>query len=171
MKIREASDQRLVLADSQLDKKIAIGAASAILLYVAYEFSRTGDWLVAAIPVLIAVAMLAYLRFSLVSSEFTFDKTKDKVTLVVRSRHGLQEWDWKLSDIKTTAVSTVQDSSHDTVRSPLKQPVFVLHDGTTVPMRPYHSAGGQSWKAIEAIQKFLGDDKRDDFPVGYIFDD
>ncbi len=174
MKVSEATNDRLVLVDKQLDKKLAIAAASAMLLYLAYEFSVTGDWIVAAIPVSIVVAMSIYLWFSLVNSVFTFDKPKDKVTLVVRSRHGTREWQWKLSDIESTTVSTIRDVASDpsdTVRNPTKQPVFVMKDGTIVPMRPYHSAGSQSWKAIEAIRKFLGDDTRDDFPVGWIFDD
>ncbi|MCR9135401.1 MAG: hypothetical protein NXI27_05365 [Alphaproteobacteria bacterium] len=171
MKVSEVTDDKLVLVDKQLDKKLAIAALSVILLFVAYEFSVTGDWLIAAIPVMIVIASWIYVWFTLVNSQFTFDKTNDKVTLVVRSRHGTQEWDWKLSDIKTTTVSTVSDASTDTVKSPTKLPVFVMNDGTRVPMRPYHSAGSQSWKAIEAIRKFIGDDNRDDFPVGWIFDD
>jgi len=171
MKVSEVTEDRLVLVDGQLDKKLAIAAISAILLFLAYEFSVTGDWLVAAIPVLIAVILWLYVWFTLAHSEFTFDKTTDRVRLVVRSRGGTREWDWKLSDIKTTTVSTVSDSATDTVKSTTKLPVFVMKDGTRVPMRPYHSAGSQSWKAIEAIRKFLGDDNRDDFPVGWLFDD
>lgn len=171
MKVSEVTDDKLVLVDKQLDKKLAIAAMSAILLFLAYEFSVTGDWLVASIPVMIVIALWLYVWFTVVNSEFTFDKSKDKVRLVVRSRHGTQEWDWKLSEIKTTTVSTVRDSADDTIKSTTKLPVFVMKDGTRVPMRPYHSAGSQSWKAIEAIRKFLGDDNRDDFPVGWIFDD
>ena len=92
MKVAEVTDDKLVLVDKQLDKKIAIAAMSAILLFLAYEFSVTGDWHVAAIPVMIVIALWIYVWFTLVNSEFTFDKTNDKVTLVVRSRRGTQEW-------------------------------------------------------------------------------
>jgi hypothetical protein len=171
MKVSEVTDDKLVLVDSQLDKKLAIAAMSAILLYLAYEFSVTGDWIIAAIPVIIAAGLCTYLWFTLTTSVFTFSKSDNKVTLVVRGRRGTQHWDWKLSDIKTTTVSEVKEASSDAIKSTTKLPVFVMNDGTTVPMRPYHSAGGQSWKAIEAIRKFIGDDNRDDFPVGYLFDD
>lgn len=171
MKVSEVTDERLVLVDKQLDKKLAIAIASVMLLYLAYEFSVTGDWLVAAIPLAIIFALWAYVWFKFADSKFTFDKTADKVTLSVRTRHGTEEWNWKLSDIKTTTVSTVRDNPTNRVKNPTKLPVFVMNDGTRVPMRPYHSAGSQSWKAIEAIRKFIGDDNRDDFPVGWIFDD
>lgn len=173
MKISEAADDRLVLVDRQLDKTIAIALASVVLLYFAYEFSVTGDWAIAAVPTLLAAAGWLYLRHTRMHAVFTFDRPADKVTLVVRSRRGREVWDWTLSDIKTAAVSTVRGSAHDlsdTAGSTLDQPVFVLRDGSRVPMRPYHSAGSQSWEAVEAIRKFLGDDNRDDFPVGWIFD-
>ena len=88
-------------------------------------------------------------------------------------RKGTHSWDWKLSDIAGAEVSEIYDPEDaDAVhRSSIKRPVFVLTDGTKVPMRPYHAAGGQSWRTIEAIRTFMGDPNRDDFPVGYLFDD
>ena len=125
---------------------------------------------IALVPTAIVAGMWVYLWRSLMRSVFTFDRPTDKVTLEVVDRMGRKSWDWKLSDIASTEVSEVR-SATDTdapAQSTNKQPVFVLKDGTKVPMRPYHSAGGQSWEAIEAIRKFMGDPRRDDFPVGWI---
>ena len=173
MKVAERDENRLVLKDSQLDKKLGIGIASAILLFMAYQFASGGtrdDFLIALVPLALVAGMAFYLWKTLLTSVFTFDKTTDSVTLVVTSRKGRETWDWKLSDIASTEVSEVRSTpdSQSAVQNTNKQPVFVLKDGTKVPMRPYHSAGSQSWEAIEAIRKFMGDPRRDDFPVGWI---
>lgn len=169
MKVTEATDDRLVLVDNQLDKKVGVGLASAVLLFTAYQFASGGGWGFAGVLVAGVAAMVFYLWWTRMTSVFTFDRPSDSVTLVTQTRKGRQEWDWRLSDIASARVSEVRSAeSGDT--SSIKRPVFVLKDGTKVPMRPYHSAGGQSWQAIEAIRKFIGDPKRDDFPVGYIFD-
>ena len=176
MKVTEHTEDRLVLTDSQLDKKLGIGIASAVLLFMAYEFASGGtrdDFLIALVPLTLVAGMGFYLWKTLLTSVFTFDRPADSVTLTVKSRRGNESWDWKLSDIASTEVSEVRTNADrmDKIEHTNKQPVFVLKDGTKVPMRPYHSAGAQSWEAIEAIRKFMGDPRRDDFPVGWIFVD
>ena len=176
MKVSEHTEDRLVLTDSQLDKKLGIGAMSALLLFMAYEFASGGtrdDFLIALVPLALVAGMGVYLWKTLLTSVFTFDRPSDSVTLVVKSRKGAETWNWKLSDIAATEVSEapVRHAPGETLRNPNKQPVFVLKDGTKVPMRPYHSAGAQSWQTIEAIRKFMGDPRRDDFPTGWIFDE
>ena len=176
MKVTERTDDRLVLTDSQLDKKLGIGVASAFLLFLSYQFAVGGtrdDFLIALVPVALVLGMWVYLWRTLLTSVFTFDRPTNSVTLVVTSRRGRETWVWKLSEITGTEVSEVPTTHdpHDLVQQTNKQPVFVLKDGTKVPMRPYHSAGGQSWQAIEAIRKFMGDPRRDDFPTGWIHDD
>lgn len=141
MKVAERNENRLVLKDSQLDKKLGIGIASAVLLFMAYQFASGGtrdDFLIALVPLALVAGMAFYLWKTMLTSVFTFDRTTDTVTLVVTNRKGRETWDWKLSDIASTEVSEVRSTSdpQSAVRNTNKQPVFVLKDGTKVPMRP-----------------------------------
>ena len=77
MKVTEHSEDRLVLTDSQLDKKLAIGIASAILLFMAYQFASGGtrdDLLIALVPLSLVAGMGVYLWKTLLTSVFTFDR-------------------------------------------------------------------------------------------------
>ncbi len=169
MKVTERSDDRLVLVDKQLDKILGIGAMSALLLFMAYQFASGGtrdDFLVALVPVAIVVGLLIYMKRTLLSSKLTLDRTSDAITLQVQDRKGHQFWEWKLSDLDTAELSELRRSGQ-TKGNGQKQPVMIMKDGTRVPMRPYHSAGGQSFNAVAAIQLFLGQDIKG-APVGWL---
>ncbi len=86
MRVVEKSEDRLVLKDNQLDKKLGISALAVFLLLIAFLFAEGGDWIEASIPIALA-------------------------------------------------------------------------------------AGAQSWTAVMAIRRFIGQDKTDDLPVGWIPDD
>ena len=169
MKVTERTDERLVLIDKQLDKLLGIGAMSALLLFMAYEFASGGtsaDFLVALLPVTAVVGLLIYLKRTLLSSVLTFDKPSNSITLVVKDKKGEQNWKWTLSDLETAEISEIRnhdESHHDGT----KRPVLVMKDGTRVPMRPYHSTGTQSFDAVAAVQKFLGQEVTG-APVGWI---
>lgn len=155
MRISEKTETRLTFVDDQRDKKIAIGLAAAGLLFLGVQFAAGGDWIVALVLILAIGGMGAYLRWSRMQSVLTFDKSANRVDLVVTDRHGRQTWDWALSDVKTAELSEIVRPG-DMRDNGLKQPVLILTDGTRVPLRPYHSAGGASFGAVAAIQHFLG---------------
>ena len=85
MKVQEASETRLVFVDTQLDKKLGIGVASAVLLFMAYQFAETGEWLIAAIPAALVIGGLVYLWLSYESSVFTFDKPEQIVSILIEN--------------------------------------------------------------------------------------
>ncbi|MDH3668700.1 MAG: hypothetical protein OEN23_17380 [Paracoccaceae bacterium] len=170
MRVDEESEDRLVLRDTQLDKKLGISVLAVFLLFVAFLFAEGGDWIEASIPVALAAIAIVYLKLTLLSAVVTFDRATDRVTLSVTGRKGSEEWNWKLSDLKGAEVSVIRGSG-DSRGSGRKQPVIVLQDSTRVPIRPYHSAGAQSWNAVIAIRRFIGQEKMDDLPVGWISDD
>lgn len=170
MRVIENGEDRLILRDTQLDKKIGISVLVVFLLAIAFVLGEGGDWIEASIPVALAVGAVVYLKLTLLSAVVTFDRAADRVTLSVTGRKGSEEWDWKLSDLEGAEVSEIRGSG-DSRGSGAKRPVIVLKDGTRVPIRPYHSAGAQSWDAIIAIRRFVGQDKMDDIPVGWISDD
>jgi len=169
VKVAEASDDRLVLADTQLDKRLGIGLLVAVFLGVAVQFAWGRDWIEAAAFVALAAGALVWLKRTLIRGVWTFDRPGGRVSLVVEGRKGCESWDWALADIAGAEVSEVgrqgQTRGHGQ-----KRPVILLTDGTRVPMRPYHSAGSQSWEAVIAVRKFLGHDSPD-LPVGWIPDD
>ena len=170
MRVEEETEDRLVLKDTQLDKKLGISVLAVILLAVAVIFAVGGDWVEASIPVALAAGAMVYLKLTLLSAVVTFDRATDQVILSVNGRKGSEDWNWKLSDLEGAEVSEIRKAgeSHGSGR---KRPVIVLKDGTRVPIRPYHSAGAQSWDAIIAIRRFVGQEKTDDLPVGWISDD
>lgn len=94
MKVKVISDTQLVVVDTRLDKKPGIGAMSVLLLFMACQVAEADDWVIAAIPLALVIALPVYLWLSHVRSELTFDKPGDKGTLVVRSRRGRETWDW-----------------------------------------------------------------------------
>ncbi len=169
MKVVEKTDDRLTIVDTQLDKKLGIAVASAFLLYLAYEFAISDGLIISVFFVLLVIVLLIYLKRTLMSSTLSFDHPKDEVVLVVKDRTSEQRWDWKLSDIETAELSEKRRA--DEMRGDgKKRPVLVLKDGTRVPIRPYHSAGGQSFDAVAAIQRFLGQEVTG-APVGWIPDE
>lgn len=170
MRVDEESEERLVLKDTQLDKKLGISLLVAFLLFNAYLFAEGGDWIEALALGALALAAIVYLKLTLLSAVITFDRIRDRVTMVVKKRNGSEQWDWKLSELEAAEVSEIRDSGV-TRGNGRKRPVIVLKDGTRVPIRPYHSAGAQSWHAIMAIRRFIGQEKTDDLPVGWIPDD
>jgi len=170
MRVDEESEDRLVLRDTQLDKKLGISVLVVFLFVIAFLFAEGGDWIEASIPVALAAGAVVYLKLTLQSAVVTFDRATDRVTLSVTGRKNSEEWDWKLSDLEGAEVSETRGSG-DSRGSGHKRPVIVLKDGTRVPIRPYHSAGAQSWNAIIAIRRFVGQEKTDDLPVGWISDD
>ena len=169
MRVAEESEHRLVLKDTQFDKKLGIGIPVFVLLVMAILLVADGAWLVALIPVLLAAGALVYLKLTLLGATVTFDRAIDQVTLSVTSRKGSEDWRWRLSDIVGAEVSGTGGSVES--GGGRKRPVIVLKDGTRVPIRPYYSAGSQSWSAVIAIRRFVGQDKVDDLPVGWIPDE
>lgn len=170
MRVAEQSEDRLVLKDNQLDKKLGIAALVVLLLFLAFVFAGEGAWIVASIPIALAAGALVYLKLSLLSAVIEFDRAADRVTLSVTGRNRNDRWDWKLGDLVGAEVSEFRRAG-ETRGDGGKRPVIVLKDGSRVPIRPYHSAGGQSWTAIMAIRRFIGQDKTDDLPVGWIQED
>lgn len=167
MRVAEQSEDRLVLKDSQLDKKLGIAALCAVLLFFAFDFARGGDWIEASVPAALAAGALVYLKLTLLGAVITFDRAADRVTLSVTGRNKNERWDWKLGDVVGAEVSELRRAG-ETRGDGQKRPVIVLKDGSRVPIRPYHSAGAQSWTAIMAIRRFIGQDMTDDLPVGWI---
>ncbi|MAM61198.1 hypothetical protein [Maritimibacter sp. UBA3975] len=164
MRLTDKTDTKLVLTDTQADKRFALTAASVFLAGVALFMAWEGFWELLPIAAILIVAMYVYRKRSAMTSTLTLDRAADSVVLVVDDRNGRQTWDWNLSDIETAEISTVGATGTDTGTA---RPQFVLKDGTRVPMRPYHAAGGQSWHAVAAVKLFLGQDL-DDAPVGWI---
>ncbi len=155
MRVTEKTDTRLVFVDDQRDKKSAVGLGVAGLLFLAWQFLFFGDWIVAGVPVLIILGLLGYLHWSRMRSVLTFDKTANRIDLEVFDRTGRRTWDWALSDVDTAELSEIVRPG-DMRDNGLKQPMLVLKNGTRVPLRPYHSAGGASFDTVAAIQHFLG---------------
>lgn len=170
MHVEEETDDRLVLRDTQLDKQVGTYGIMALLLFTAFIFAKEGEWIIPLFLGLVAVAAFVYLKFTILSATLTFDRAADRVSLSVKSRKHSEDWDWTLGEIAAAEVDEVLRSD-DMPGNGLKRPVLVLLDGTRVPARPYHSAGGQSWDAVIAIRKFIGQDKTDDLPVGRLSDD
>lgn len=157
MRIREKTAVRLVFVDDQRDKWIAVGLAAAGLAFLASQFAAGGDWIVSAILMLAVLGSGGYLWRTRMRSVLSLDKTTNRIELAVVDRHGTQTWDWMLSDVDTAELSRVR-RPHDLTNDGIDQPVLVLKDGTRVPLRPYHSAGGASFDTVAAIQHFLGQD-------------
>ena len=110
MRVDEESGDRLVLRDTQLDKKLGISVLVVFLLVIAFLFADGGDWIVASIPVALAAGAVIYLKLTLQSAVVTFDRATDRVTLSVTGRKGSEEWDWKLSDLEGAEVSEIRGS-------------------------------------------------------------
>lgn len=164
MRILDKTDTKLVLHDDQRDKKIGLIAASVVLAGAALVMAWEGFWEPLVFVAVVIGAFYVYWRRSRMTSTFTLDRATDSVDLVVTDRTGKKDWHWALGDIQTAQISTVGVHGTDTGTA---RPNLILKDGTRVPMRPYHAAGGQNWHAVAAVKLFLGQDL-DDAPVGWI---
>jgi len=164
MRIEEKTDTSLTLIDDQADKRIALSILRVVLLGGGIWMTINGTWFALPIGALAAVGLYFYAKHSAIRSVFKIDRMANSVTLTVDDQNGSETWNWSLSDIRTAEVHT--RGQHGT-NSGIDRPDLVLVDGTRVPMRPYHSAGSQSWHAVAAIKLFLGQDL-DDAPVGWI---
>ena len=168
MHIKDRTHDKLVLFDNQSDKIIAMAMVCAALVFVAGVFAWNGSWIIALLAPAAIPCVLLYAQMSRIESTVTFDRSKDDIALSFTSRKGAETWNWKLSDLDTAEVSQeFSDSpSRDAMRGSFR-PDLVLKDGTRIPMRPYHSAGTQSWEAVAGVKLFLGQ-RLDDAPVGWI---
>lgn len=164
MRIQEKTDDRLVLTDTQSDKMIGVAALCVVLIAGASLFAWEGFWIPALVLVAFVPLALVYLKVTRLESTVTFDRSADTIHLSVKSRKGLETWDWKLSDLETAEVSQTR---REGVSSGVFRPNLVMKDGSRVPMRPYPSAGTQSWHAVAGVKLFLGQ-RLDDAPVGWI---
>ncbi|WP_288928428.1 hypothetical protein [uncultured Maritimibacter sp.] len=164
MRIADKTETKLVLYDDQRDKKVGLIAASVVLTGGALVMAWEGFWEPLAAVAALVVAAYIYWRRTRMTSTFTLDREADSVDLVVTDRTGTKNWHWPLSDVETAQISTVGAQGTDTGTA---RPNLILKDGTRVPMRPYHAAGGQNWHAVAAAKLFLGQDL-DDAPVGWI---
>ncbi|MCG6884151.1 MAG: hypothetical protein LJE62_10405 [Silicimonas sp.] len=154
------------MVDTQLDKQFALAALSFGLLLVAVFFLYEGDWQTALLPLALIGAVGWYHLRSKMRSVLLFDRPANQVKLTVDDRNGHQEWNWVLSDVQSAEISEVRKSG-ETSGNGIKQPVMVMKNGTRVPLRPYHSAGGMSFNAVAAIQLFLGQEITG-APVGWL---
>ena len=168
MYVDEQTEDRLVLKDTQLDKKIVISLLSAFLLLIAFAFADGGDWIEASIPAALAAGALVYLKLTLLTTVVTFDRARNRITMLVTGRKGREDKTWKLKDLVGAEVVGASRGGHGSGRG---QPVMILKDGRRVPLRPYRSAGAQSWNVVVAIRRFIGQEKTDDLPIGWIPDD
>ncbi|MEC7763830.1 MAG: hypothetical protein VX874_18145 [Pseudomonadota bacterium] len=164
MRIADKTETRLVLYDDQRDKKIGLIAASVLLAGGALVMVWQGFWEPLVVVAVLILGAYLYWQRSRMTATFTLDRSTDSVDLVVTDRTGTKDWHWALSDIETAQISTVGAHGTDTGTA---RPNLILKDGTRVPMRPYHAAGGQNWHAVAAVKLFLGQDL-DDAPVGWI---
>lgn len=164
MHIQDKTDDRLVLTDNQSDKVIGIGVLCVVFGASASLFAWEGFWIPASVLVALVPLALVYLKVTRMASTLTFDRSSDTIDLSVKSRKGSQTWDWTFSDLETAEISQTR---REGVSDGVDRPQLVMKDGTRVPMRPYHSAGTQSWHAVAAVKLFLGQ-RLDDAPVGWI---
>ncbi|MGR3323637.1 MAG: hypothetical protein ACU0DK_17095 [Pseudooceanicola sp.] len=164
MRILAKTDDSLVLVDDQADKRLALKIFGAFLLGGALFLTWEGMW--EALPVALAgvVGLYLYAGRSRMQSTLAFDRVEDSVRLSVEDRNGAQSWTWKLGEIDTAQVHSRGRSGSD---SGFERPDLLLKDGTRVPVRPYHSAGTQSWHVVAAVKLFLGQ-RLDDAPVGWL---
>ena len=168
MHIKDRTDDTLVLYDNQSDKVLAMALVCGGLVFVAGVFAWNGSWIIALLTPAAIPCGLLYAHMSRIDSTVTFDRAKDDIALSFRGRRGAETWNWKLSELKTAEVS--QEYSDSPPREASRgsfRPDLILTDGTRIPMRPYHSAGTQSWEAVAGVKLFLGQ-KLDDAPVGWI---
>jgi hypothetical protein len=165
MKITDRTDTTLVLTDSQMDKAVALYGLATILGGFSAMMAWQGDWGLVWPPLVIAAAGLIYLRLTRIRTELRFDRAADRITLDITKRNGHEHWDWRLSDLRTAALSTRLKQGTD---SGIQRPVLILKDGTEAPMRPYHAAGTQSWHAVAAVKLFLGQSIAEDAPTGWL---
>ncbi len=164
MHIQDKTNDRLVLTDKQGDKVVGIGFACAILIVAAAFFVWEGFWTPAAVLMAGVPCALIYLKMTRIRSTVTFDRSKDSIDLTVTGRSGSGTWSWKLSDLNTAEVNRTRAEG---VSDGVFRPDLLMKDGTGVPMRPYFSAGTQSWHAVAAVKLFLGQ-RLDDAPVGWL---
>lgn len=164
MRIASKTDSRLVLIDEQKDKQIALGVLSVGVVVISLFLAWDGVWAALLVGAVVLAAIRIYAKASRMRSELVLDRDRNQATLEVANRTGIETWSWPLDDIRTAEVSTVGEHGTDSGRH---RPVLILQDGTPVPVRPYHSAGSQSWHVVAAIKLFLGQDLHD-APVGWI---
>jgi len=164
MKIQDKTDDRLVLCDDQGDKALAMSLLSGALVLAAAWFAWEGLWVPAGVSLAAAPCSFLYLKLTRIRSTITLDRLKDAISLVVESRDGTETWDWRLSDLGTAQLN---EHRRDNTSNGIFRPDLVLKDGKHVPMRPYFSAGSQSWNAVAAVKLFLGQ-KLEDTPVGWL---
>lgn len=152
MRIADKTDHKLILVDDQSDKRLSVKIvavlAGVFALYLAWEGFPEGMF----VWVALFAGMLLYLRRSAMTSSMVFDRVKDQVKLTVADREGTKTWEWALSDIAGAEINTRGQSGSD---SGIDRPELILKDGTRAPMRPYHSAGSQSWHMVAAVTLFL----------------
>lgn len=164
MRIEDKTDTTLTLVDDQKDKKLGLTLAGIFLAGACLFMVWQGFPGVLLPGVALILGMMVYWRRSKMRSEIAFDRAEDRVTLTVENRKGVQDWEWRLSDVETAVIGTV--GAHDTDGG-IGRPLLVLKDGTYVPMRPYYAAGSQSWHAVAAVKLFLGQ-KLEDAPAGWL---
>ncbi|MEM1046772.1 MAG: hypothetical protein AAGL24_11485 [Pseudomonadota bacterium] len=164
MQIQEKTDDRLVLTDTQSDKVIGAVFGCVALVAGASLFAWEGLWIPALIMVALVPLALVYVKLTSMASSVVLDRSQDAIHLSVKSRKGSETWDWKLSALETAEVSQTRRQG---ITGGVFRPDLVMKDGTRVPMRPYHSAGSQSWHAVAGVKLFLGQ-RLDDAPVGWI---
>ncbi|MEM0989318.1 MAG: hypothetical protein AAGK00_10590 [Pseudomonadota bacterium] len=165
MQITDRTANTLTLTDTQADKALAINALGLLLSGFALVMAWQGDWGLVAPLLTLSVGAQIYLYLTRLRSVLQFDRAADKITLELVKRGKTEQWDWRYSDLKTAVLSTRGKHGADSGR---QRPVMVLKDGTEVPMRPYHSAGTQSWHAVAAVKLFLGQSIADEAPTGWL---
>lgn len=164
MRIEDRTDTTLTLVDDQTDKKLGLTLASVLLAAGCAVMAWEGFYEPLLPGAVLIGAMAVYWTRTKMRSVLVLDRAADRVTLTVTDRKGVQDWEWRLSDVETAVVNTVGAQGTD---SGIDRPHLRLTDGTYVPMRPYHAAGSQSWHAVAAVKLFLGQDL-DDAPVGWL---
>lgn len=164
MRIQDKTETSLTLVDTQQDKKLGLTLAGMFIAGASLVMAWEGFYEVLLPGAVLVVAMAVYWRLSKMRSVLVLDKAANTVTLTVESRKGSEDWTWKLSEVETAAIGTVGAQGTDSGRA---RPSLIMKDGTVVPMRPYHAAGGQSWQAVAAVRLFLGQ-RLDDAPVGWL---
>lgn len=165
MKLTHRTADSMTLTDTQADKAFALYALAVGAVVFAAMMAWQGDWGLVAPPLIVGAAGLVYLYLTRAKTVLHFDKVSDKITLDLFKRGKHEHWEWRYSELETASLSTRHKHGTD---SGIDRPVMILKDGTEVPMRPYHAAGGQSWHAVAAVKLFLGQSIAEDAPVGWI---
>ncbi|MEM6461760.1 MAG: hypothetical protein AAF724_07590 [Pseudomonadota bacterium] len=164
MHIRDKTRDTLVLHDNQGDKALGVSLICVILTVAAVSCVWMGFWIPAIVLLAGVPGAILYLNKTRIETTITFDRSKDRIDLSVKSRKGPEVWDWRLSDLATAEVSEMR---RDGASRGVFRPDMIMKDGARVAMRPYHSAGTQSWQTVAAVKLFLGQ-RLDNAPVGWL---